>query len=103
MCSGGPKNDLERYPRHRLQSVMRHSTITLTMDAYGHLLPGATADAADQLGAMVGGSLLSASDDAHENILQMTGTDGRESAQRVAQQLGRDSVQFDATRRRELI
>lgn len=28
-----------------IQSVMRHSTITLTLDTYGHLLPGAEQDA----------------------------------------------------------
>ena len=28
-----------------IQSVMRHSSITLTMDAYGHLAPGEEADA----------------------------------------------------------
>ncbi len=32
-----------------VQSVMRHSTITLTIDTYGHLLPGAEADAVDGL------------------------------------------------------
>ena len=35
-----------------VQSVMRHSTIVLTMDTYGHLLPGAEAEAADQLASM---------------------------------------------------
>jgi integrase len=32
-----------------IQSVMRHSSITLTLDTYGHLLPGAEEDAAAQL------------------------------------------------------
>lgn len=32
-----------------IQSVMRHSTITLTLDTYGHLLPGAEQDAAAKL------------------------------------------------------
>lgn len=32
-----------------VQKVMRHSTITLTIDTYGHLLPGAEADAVDGL------------------------------------------------------
>ncbi|MCC6492585.1 MAG: site-specific integrase [Pirellulales bacterium] len=70
-----------------VQSVMRHSTITLTMDAYGHLLPGAEAEAADRLGEMI--SLTARIDDAEENIVRMTGTDGQ-SAQRLAQQLGRE-------------
>ncbi len=71
-----------------VQSVLRHSTITLTMDTYGHLLPGAEAEAADRLGAMV--SLRNASDDDEEISLKMTGTDAG-SAQRQAQQLGRES------------
>jgi hypothetical protein len=32
-----------------VQKVMRHSTITLTIDTYGHMLPGAEADAVDNL------------------------------------------------------
>ena len=32
-----------------VQKVMRHSTITLTIDTYGHILPGAEADAVDEL------------------------------------------------------
>jgi hypothetical protein len=76
---------------------MRHSTITLTMDAYGHLLPGAEADAADRLGAMV--SLTGAKDDAEKNVVRMTGTDGGSAAQRVAQQSARDSGRKRATAR----
>lgn len=34
-----------------IQSVMRHSTITLTLDRYGHLFPGAERDAAAVLGS----------------------------------------------------
>jgi integrase len=36
-----------------VQTVMRHSTITLTMDAYGHLFPGQVADAIKKLPAMM--------------------------------------------------
>jgi hypothetical protein len=32
-----------------IQTIMRHSTITLTMDTYGHLFPGSEADAIDRL------------------------------------------------------
>ena len=69
------------------------------MDAYGHMLPGAEADAADQLGAMV--SLTRADDHAEENIVRMTGTDGPDGAQRVAQQSGRESERRHATPRNE--
>lgn len=79
-----------------VQAVMRHSTITLTMDTYGHLLPGAEAEAADRLGAMV--SLRSADDDDQEITLKMTGTDPQ-SAQRQKQQLGRVSGRERATAR----
>ncbi len=37
-----------------IQSVMRHSSITLTMDTYGHMFPGQEADAVAQLPAMLG-------------------------------------------------
>ncbi len=36
-----------------IQAVMRHSTITLTLDTYGHLLPGAEQDAARQLSVLL--------------------------------------------------
>jgi len=37
-----------------VQSVMRHSTITLTMDTYGHLFPGQEAEAVSKLPDMLG-------------------------------------------------
>jgi integrase len=78
-----------------VQAFMRHSTIVLTMDAYGHLLPNAEAETAAQLGAMV--SLSGPSPPlAGKNILRMTGTAGPDGAQRQAQQSGRRSVQRDS-------
>jgi integrase len=74
-----------------VKAFMRHSTITLTMDRYGHLLPGAEAETAEKLGAMVGASLVRSTEDENENVLRMTGTDGPNGAQRHAQQLGRES------------
>ena len=38
-----------------VQTVMRHSTITLTMDAYGHLFPGQVTDAIKKLPDMMHG------------------------------------------------
>jgi hypothetical protein len=35
------------------QTVMRHSTMTLTMDTYGHLIPGQEADAVAALPPMM--------------------------------------------------
>ena len=36
-----------------VQTVMRHSTITLTMDTYGHLFPSTESDAVDRSGEMM--------------------------------------------------
>jgi integrase len=36
-----------------IQSVMRHSSITLTLDTYGHLMPGAEQDAAAKLSSLL--------------------------------------------------
>ena len=36
-----------------IQSVMRHSTIVLTLDTYGHLMPGAESTAVQQLGELL--------------------------------------------------
>jgi len=69
-----------------VQTVMRHGSITLTMDCYGHLFPGAEADAVGKLRRM-----LTDPADAPE-ALRATGTDhaATEVAQRQAQHIGRD-------------
>ena len=38
-----------------IQTVMRHSSITLTMDTYGHLIPSQEADTIAELPGMMGG------------------------------------------------
>jgi hypothetical protein len=38
-----------------VQTVMRHGTITLTMNTYGHLFPGQAEGAVDKLSAMMAG------------------------------------------------
>ncbi len=75
-----------------IQTVMRHSTITLTMDTYGHLFPGQEADAVSHLGKLM---------NTPAEPLRATGTinaNAAESdeAQRRAQQSGRESVRDDA-------
>ncbi len=77
-----------------VQTVMRHSSITLTMDTYGHLFPGQESDAVQQMrGVMT---------DATE-ALQATGTDGQATAesgggaQRLAQRSRREPTQSPAT------
>ncbi len=49
-----------------VQAVMRHSNIRLTMDRYGHLFPGAEADAVSRLAVVFG----------QFKTTQATGTDG---------------------------
>lgn len=60
-----------------VQSVMRHSSITLTLDTYGHLLPGQEADTVARFPSMMGDA-----GDASE--MRATGTDDA-SAQQNAQ------------------
>lgn len=67
-----------------VQSIMRHCSITLTMDQYGHLLPNQESDSAKQLATMFQGP-----DEVSDepNTLKMTGTDVdfSKGAQRLAQ------------------
>jgi hypothetical protein len=53
-----------------IKTVMRHSTITLTMDTYGHLLPDQHAEAVGGMASMMGA----------EMPLAATGTVGNASA-----------------------
>ncbi len=73
---------------------MRHQSITLTMDTYGHLVPGACAEAVGSMGQMLVEP---------RRALQATGTDDEaiatnisERAQRLAQHSGRETLPFDA-------
>lgn len=79
-----------------VQTVMRHSSITLTMDTYGHLFPGSEADAIERMR-----DVMTTTPDA----LRATGTDGagqpawqdgKTRAQRHAQRAERGTVQFGA-------
>jgi len=74
-----------------VQQVMRHQSITLTMDTYGHLFPGQEADAVVQMRQM----LL-----APPEALRVTGTDNavadiQSSAQRLAQHTQCDLGRLD--------
>ena len=78
-----------------IQTIMRHSTITLTMDTYGHLFPGQEADAVAKLRGMM------ITDP--PQAMQATGTDdlalfASEGAQRQAQQSARETGQSSASR-----
>jgi len=72
-----------------VQTVMRHGSIGLTMDTYGHLFPGQEADAVGRLHEIMG-------DKPH--ALQATGTHGTtaENAQRVAQRTCSETPRSDA-------
>ena len=65
---------------------MRHGSITLTMDTYGHLLPGHESQAAGRLGDMLAGP--------DTDVVRATGTDDATSdgAQRQAQRAGRETL-----------
>jgi integrase len=41
-----------KHPK-RIQALMGHSSINVTMDVYGHLMPGGESEVADRLGALV--------------------------------------------------
>jgi len=43
-----------------IQTIMRHSTIVLTMDAYGHLFPGQEADSIARVPSLMASNLLTA-------------------------------------------
>ena len=78
-----------------VQTIMRHSTITLTMDTYGHLFPGQEADAATRMSAMLRpdqprSQLATGTNDASAAILPF-------DAQRQAQRARRDSLPGSAT------
>jgi len=75
-----------------VQTVMRHCSITLTMDTYGHLFPGQAADAVARIEPYFGAK--------GPQRLAATGTDGQigaESAQRQAQRAEREIIRLDAS------
>ena len=77
-----------------VQTIMRHSTITLTMDTYGHLFPGQEADAVARMRDVFAVDLPEAG--------RATGTDnqpGKAScrALQLAQQSGRETLPSAAT------
>jgi len=78
-----------------VQQVMRHQSITLTMDTYGHLFPGQEADAVGRLRQML------VDHQSESEALRATGTDDQmakapETALHLAQQLGRETRRSDA-------
>jgi integrase len=74
-----------------VQAVMRHSSIQLTMDTYGHLFPGQEADTVARFPDMIDGD---------RQALKATGTAdiGENCAQQYPQQLGRVPVRDGAGR-----
>ena len=77
-----------------IQTVLRHSSITLSMDTYGHLFPGQAESAVNKLHATMVGPSVS---------LLATGTEAAsavtpELAQRLAQRAGDETLQNHASR-----
>ena len=76
-----------------VQHVMQHSSITLTMETYGHLIPGQEADAVGRMQEIFAGP---------PEALRATGTDNASvntlaSAQRQAQRAGSETLRSVAT------
>ena len=69
-----------------VQQVMRHQSITLTMDTYGHLFPGQEADAIGRMRQML------IDHQSTPEVLRATGTDDHtaKGALQLAQQSGRE-------------
>lgn len=72
-----------------IQSVMRHSTIVLTMDTYGHLIPGQDATTVAQFPSML--------QNANEGGGEKAQEDGSEKPHPKRHQLARETVQSSAT------
>ena len=78
-----------------VQQIMRHQSITLTMDTYGHLFPGQEADAVDRVRQLMDPERGS------DESLRATGTDNlapmpAQRAQRQAQRAGRGTGHLGA-------
>jgi len=69
-----------------VQTIMRHSDIKLTLDRYGHLFPGAEADAVTRMRKAFNQPML----------LRKTGTDPEGGVQHLVQQSGVDSMRQGA-------
>jgi integrase len=88
-----------------VQSVMRHSTIVLTMDTYGHLFPGQDAATVARFPNMVASEPVAlratgtedASRESAPERIDGSGRHGRRESAAHAQQSGRDLVPDDAT------
>ena len=74
-----------------VQEAMRHQSITLTMDTYGHLFPGQEYEAVMRLGGLLDGP------ESQFQTLRATGTDDQVSISVIqAQQSGRENVPLAA-------
>jgi len=88
-----------------VQSVMRHSTITLTMDTYGHLFPGQDAATVARFPSMVDTEPVSLRATGTEGAIRAPGriddsaTQSRQKSAAHAQHSGRDLVPDGATGR----
>jgi hypothetical protein len=71
-----------------VQTVLRHSTITLTMDTYGHLFPGQEADAVARMRGIMNPDL--------PEVMRATGTDGAIAGSASAQRASRERDQWPA-------
>jgi hypothetical protein len=85
---------LARVHPKTVQVIMRHSSITLTMDTYGHLFPGQEVDAVAQMQTLLADPVT------QPEVLRATGTDGqRVDGQRTAQRHAQHAKRDDRLRR----
>ena len=75
-----------------VQTVMRHSTITLTMDTYGHLFPGQEADAVARLRDMMATNQPETMQAIGTDVLTVQQDDGEQRASRCAARITRNKT-----------
>ena len=68
-----------------VQAIMRHSTIVLTMDTYGHLFPSDEAEAVSKIGNLLAG------------VSRAFDVEPAATALHLAQQLGRGTIQSESS------
>ena len=84
-----------------IQAIMRHSTITLTMDTYGHLFPDQEAEAVARLADLIPRPAIEAKatgTDDSTPLERATSAAHMQRAQRQTQQLGRETMRGRAVR-----
>jgi len=75
-----------------IQQIMRHSTITLTMDTYGHLFPGREADAVARVRDMMARPTEALEATGTDDVAVSNDNQGAANAQHTARESGRNGA-----------